>query len=151
MSSKHLGFKFLIALFLVFFSISFSHNLIHSLIALFSFFSLTLIHSPSGFLYNYKTHFQFSLCCYKYKQIVNNIIHGTSWLWRLKVPMDPSVKPWHSFQLCRQFIVVVDSNLDSSERGVRLDLDHGYKIDPNKDFKEDDMQDEIEEKSEEIS
>lgn len=65
--------------------------------------------------------------------------------------MDPSVKPWHSFQLSRQFIVVVDSNLDSSERGVRLDLDHGYKIDPNKDFNKDDMQDEIEEKSEEIS
>lgn len=101
--------------------------------------SLTLTHSPFGFLYNYKTHFQFSLCCYKDKQIVNNIIHATSWLWRLKVPMDPSMKPWHSFQLCRQFIVVVDSNLDSSKRGVRLDLDHGYKIDPNKDFNEDDM------------
>jgi hypothetical protein len=100
-----------------------SHSLTLCLV-LFS-FSPIFTHSPSSFLCNYKTHFQFFLCCYKEKQIANNVIHVTSWLWRLKVPMNPSMKPWHSFQLRRQVIMVVDSNLELSEGGVRLDLDRG--------------------------
>jgi hypothetical protein len=125
MSSKHLGFKFLIAFFLVFFSLYLSLTFTHSLSFLFFFsLSFTLIHSPFGFLCSYKTHLKKYICCKK-KQIANNIIHVANQLRRLRVPVDPSMKLQRSFQLCKRITVVVDNNSKLSEGWVRLDLDCG--------------------------
>jgi hypothetical protein len=90
----------ILSCFLLFFPFTHSHSFTSFCLVFFS-LSFTLTHSPLGFLCNYKMHFQFSLCCCRDKQIANNIIHNVNQLRRLRVLVDPSVKPWHNSRLCK--------------------------------------------------